>query len=93
MKNILKFCITPDSTIENAILRINETGLQIALIINNKNKLLGVLTDGDIRRIILQDQAMSLKVKNVMNKSPIVVLENTSKEQMFELMKIKSTML
>ena len=40
----------PEITALEAMQIIDKGGYQIALIINNKNKLIGTLTDGDIRR-------------------------------------------
>ena len=81
---------------ENELLResievINKFGLGIACIIDSKNLLIGVLTDGDIRRLILRvqkplaaifvDEAFSYSTKNFAK-----VNESTSlKEALFKM--------
>ena len=81
---------------ENELLResieeINKFGLGIACIIDSKNILIGVLTDGDIRRLILRvqkplaaifvDEAFSYSTKNFAK-----VNESTSlKEALFKM--------
>jgi CBS domain-containing protein len=42
--------ITPDTPIVKAIEIIDRSGLQIALVVNKNGRLLGTVTDGDIRR-------------------------------------------
>ena len=46
-KNVL---IRPDSSLREALEIINREALRIALVVDNENNLLGVITDGDIRR-------------------------------------------
>ena len=49
------------------IIQKNTTGT--VFIVSKKNKLKGLITDGDIRRIILKDKLnLNLKVKNFYNK-------------------------
>ena len=44
---------------------INEShGQQISLIINNKRKIVGTLSDGDLRRAVLNDVNLSDPVKD-----------------------------
>ena len=64
MKKIYKFCLKSNNSVEDAIKKINETGTQIALILGDDKKLLGVLTDGDIRRLILNGNKLSTKLKS-----------------------------
>ena len=46
----------------------------LVLICNDKNKLLGVITDGDIKRIIQNNKDIeSIQIKNVMTKKPILI--------------------
>ena len=48
-------CITSeDGDIRKAISTIEKGGLRIALIVNNENKLVGTICDGDIRRALLK---------------------------------------
>ena len=53
-----------------AIKVINKAKVKLALVINSEDKLTGVLTDGDIRRGLLNNYTLSLQCKDVMNKRP-----------------------
>jgi len=61
-----------ESTILDAIKKIDTSSLQIALVVDENNKLLGTVTDGDIRRGILKGISLSESVQRIMNPSPVV---------------------
>ena len=48
--------VSEDELLRESIEEMNKFGLGIACIVNSKYKLKGVLTDGDIRRLILKVQ-------------------------------------
>ena len=54
MNNWPDAVITPTSSIEGAISVVNATGLQVCLVLDDAGLLLGTVTDGDIRRGLLQ---------------------------------------
>ena len=50
MKNLL---VKPNSNIKNALKQMSETGEKCLVVVDGKNNLLGTLSDGDIRKAIL----------------------------------------
>jgi len=58
-----------NDNIKDALQALNKTGLGILFIIDNTNKLIGLLTDGDIRRALLTNIGLSDAIKLVMNKN------------------------
>jgi len=52
----------------------------LALVLNEKDTLLGVVTDGDIRRIYAEDIPFSKSIADVMTNDPITVPHNTPSE-------------
>lgn len=67
--------ISKEDTLKRALDLMTEKRLGIALIVDSDNKLLGVLTDGDLRRLLLtrQDPLPALLVSSAItygNKSP-----------------------
>jgi dTDP-glucose pyrophosphorylase/predicted transcriptional regulator len=58
--------ISPTTTIKEAIHRLNETGLKILFITDTQERLLGTLTDGDIRRGIIAGLVLTTHVELVM---------------------------
>lgn len=46
--------VTPDATISEALLEISRKGLGMTAVVDNSHQLLGIFTDGDLRRILDQ---------------------------------------
>ena len=72
MKN---FLITPDFKISRAMKKISETGERCLMVINNGNKLLGTITDGDIRRAILKGVNINESINSIYSKDPSVLVK------------------
>ena len=79
-------CLGPDSTLREAIETIDRAVLQIALVTDAQQRLLGVLTDGDIRRALLQHGSLDVPVRTVMNERPVTAPVGTSDRQLRQLM-------
>ena len=73
MKNL---SILPTTSIKNAMKSLDETAERCLIVIDKKNRLLGTITDGDIRRGILKGLTISQKVSNCYNAKPFVLLKN-----------------
>ncbi|MPL68886.1 Glucose-1-phosphate adenylyltransferase [bioreactor metagenome] len=71
--------VSAESTIRDTMKRIDESALQIALVVDEENKLLGVVTDGDIRRAILHNDSLDRSVVDIMSTNPITVHSNRSR--------------
>ena len=78
MSSLEKHIIRSDSSIEDALVQLNELSLDALLIVvDNDGKLVGSLTDGDIRRTLLkQGFESSNEVKKVLQKSPKFIKKN-----------------
>ena len=59
-KKISSFFIKPNAKIKDVIKNLTKSNLQIALVTKEKDKLVGTITDGDIRRGFLS----GLKINN-----------------------------
>ena len=57
--------ITADTTIKLALKIISDGDLQIAIVVDKKGKLLGTLTDGDIRRGFLKGLNINSTIKSI----------------------------
>ena len=87
-KNIFsKAIIKKQNTIKEAIRNLANSSLQICFICENK-KLLGTLTDGDIREAILKKISLDSPVKNIMNKNYLSVDSNLSYKKARALLRI-----
>ncbi len=65
---------------------IDNSGLGMAFVVDDAGKLVGVVTDGDIRRAILRGSNLDQQVKTVMNIDPIVASDAWTKEELSEFL-------
>ncbi|APM39737.1 nucleotidyltransferase family protein [Clostridium kluyveri] len=72
-------------SIRQTIEKLNKTAKKILVVVEN-NKLIGVVTDGDIRRWIVKSGELSSSVENIMNVHPIY-LNIKNRNRANELMK------
>jgi len=79
--------IAPDRSIRDAIRTIDEGAIRIALVVDIGNRLLGTVTDGDIRRGILRGVALEEAVTRVMNPQPTTARADESRDVILERMK------
>ena len=82
-----KVVLSTTHTVRDALTVINAAALRICLVVDDKRHLLGVVTDGDIRRAILSNMALTQSVTEVMNKTPITVSAKLSRAQLLETMR------
>ena len=72
MKDWTEILLSPSDSIELAIQVLHSGGIRIALVVDANNKLLGTVTDGDIRRALITHADMSSSVDRIMNSTPII---------------------
>src|SRR5262249_28609301 len=60
-----------ETTLGEAMARLNETALQILLVADAERRLLGTMTDGDIRRAILRGKTLNDGVDGAFNPKPM----------------------
>lgn len=73
MNNPADYLVTSDQSILSAMTQIELNGSRIVFVIEptERHKLVGALSDGDIRRYILKGHSLSEATVNAMNKNPI----------------------
>ena len=67
MKNLL---IKPNTNIKNALKQLSKTGEKCLVVVDKKNKLLGTLSDGDVRKAILKGKFHKDKINEFYQKNP-----------------------
>jgi dTDP-glucose pyrophosphorylase len=73
--------VTKDNSIIETMKKIDETASQFALVVDQEDRLLGTVTDGDIRRGILKGLKLEEPVSTVMNPNPVTISENWSEQK------------
>ncbi len=87
MQNWKKTAISPETSIRETIRIIDRTALQIALVVDPDDKLLGTVTDGDIRRGIIKGVSLDAPVKQIYYVSPLTASIDDDPETMHRIMK------
>jgi len=85
MKNIDHLKLTTNSTIKEALQIIDSGAVKFAIVVDKDNILLGTITDGDIRRAILDGKTLKCSIKDIYFKTPIVVNTNNTKEEIINI--------
>ena len=80
--------INLDQTIEQSILKLNKNGEKCLIVIDKNKKLLGTLTDGDIRKSLIKGLTIQSNINNIYNKKPVFFYKKN-----YEREKIKKIML
>ena len=87
MKAWTQILISPDDKLTSAIKTLDEGGLRIVLVVKNNKRLIGTLTDGDIRRFLLDGGRLDAKVENLMQKNPQIAKQDSSKKDRLKIMR------
>jgi arabinose-5-phosphate isomerase len=76
-----------NANLTEIVLEISKKGLGLTAVIDNLGKLIGVITDGDLRRLLDNyDKFNTLTAQEIMNKSPKTLVTNTLAIVAVELM-------
>jgi dTDP-glucose pyrophosphorylase len=78
--------MTIGGTLRDAISNLQETGLQISLVVSESGALVGTVTDGDVRRGLLRGLDLDSPVVSVMREEPLVVPPEMSRDAALQLM-------
>lgn len=79
--------IPPTTAVLEALTRLDSSALQILMVVDQKDKLLGTLTDGDIRRGIIHGVSMDAPVERIMQRSPTTAGPGESRERLLSIMR------
>ena len=87
MHNWKKTILGKSETMQAAIKILELQSLRIVMIVDENNRLIGTVTDGDIRRSLMKHLSMDVIITEIMFKKPIVASENDDKESILSKMK------
>ena len=76
----------PGQCIKDALELIDRESLRIAFVVDGERRLLGVISDGDIRRGLLRGLSLNSPVSAVMNASPLTAKLGTPRSELLKLM-------
>jgi dTDP-glucose pyrophosphorylase/predicted transcriptional regulator len=84
MKEVKNIKLTPTSSIREALKIIDSGALQIAIVVDAHDQLIGTLTDGDIRRGLLNNLSMDDTIESIIFRNPTVAKISDTKEDILK---------
>lgn len=87
MRSVNSALVPATASVREAIVAIDKGGYQIAVVVDSEGRLLGVVSDGDIRRAILKAVPLEAPVTSVMNPRPVATMESGAKEKLQQVLK------
>lgn len=75
-----------DATVQQAIHSLEASGMQIVLAVSAGNRLVGTLTDGDIRRAFLKGIRLESSINEIIHREPMVVPPDMGRELVLQMM-------
>lgn len=89
MKNWKEIACHQDDKIISALEQLNTIGSQFLVVVDGDDKLLGTITDGDIRRGLLKGIKIEDKIGQIMNVNPTVLPLKVPRADAFKMMREK----
>ncbi|MFB9276301.1 nucleotidyltransferase family protein [Cohnella cellulosilytica] len=78
--------ISPEQSIFEVLQIIDRGTVQIALVVDEERRLLGTVTDGDVRRGILRGVRVEAPVSEIMNRQPRTATTDMDRETLLSIM-------
>jgi len=91
MKNNLIPQVKENDTIDTVIIEMTSKRLGATAVINSNNKIVGIITDGDLRRMLQKNTNISLlTAKDIYTKAPQIIDKETLAVKALTIMKAKN---
>jgi D-glycero-alpha-D-manno-heptose-7-phosphate kinase len=88
-KQLKQAIVNESSDIRTAMISIKLTGLSLAVIVNNHNIVIGVISDGDIRKQLLINDSLQILVTECMTRDFAYLVEGYQREELLKLLDYK----
>ena len=85
MYKIDEIKINQNASIKEALKVIDKGAIKVAVVLSDDGLLLGMLSDGDIRRALLKGMSLDDSITSIINRDPVVANINDTKERILEL--------
>lgn len=81
MENDAEVTVSPEATLKDAMEKINVNRFGIVFVVDEDDRLLGAVTDGDIRRGILDGKKVTEAVRTVATTDPVTAYESWGEQE------------
>ena len=87
MRELARIILPPSASLRQAVTAIDGADAKIAIICDDAGRLLGTVTDGDVRRGLLRGLALNAALSEVMNGHPITAPIGTPRDRAVAIMR------
>lgn len=84
--NMEKYCILPDTNLIDCMRVIDRTASGIAIVVDSAGKLIGTVSDGDIRRALINGACLDGPVNEYINRTCVAVSPSDSQAKVLDIM-------
>ena len=84
MNNVEKILVTENISIREVLSLIDASAMQIAIVVDSSKTLIGTITDGDIRRGLLQGLTLEDSIETIIFRSPVTATLSETKEEIIK---------
>ena len=84
-KIINRFLVRDNISIKNALNKMNKVHIGLLIVIDNKKKFKGVITEPDIRRAIISGHEINSSILKIFNSQPIFISYPIKKNDVFKI--------
>ena len=85
-EQLMEFLISPDNTVVEAMQHIDRNAKGILFVVEENQKLIGVVTDGDIRRWLIKNGDLQAQIQKFMTRSPKLIYRKDVKQLLNNLL-------
>ena len=81
--------VRPEASLREVLATIDAATLQVALVVDEATRLLGIITDGDVRRALLRGVDLTARAEDVMTRSPVIASPDLKQAAIERLMQAR----
>lgn len=86
-ERLLKYTIHPTASIMDALIKINNDKKGFLIVVSTDNKVIGTITDGDIRRAFIEGKTVNDSIENVFSSEFVSLNSDNAISEAIELFK------
>jgi dTDP-glucose pyrophosphorylase len=90
MTSFAKVLVPAGASVRTALESMTASGKQVALVVDEESRLLGLVTDGDLRKAMLRGASLDSRIDEVMNRRPFTAEPQIGAREALELMRSRS---
>jgi dTDP-glucose pyrophosphorylase len=90
--SVIDIPLSTAATLFDAVRAIEASQRRIAVVVDETGRLIGTLTDGDVRRCLLVGGTLKTSAVDAMNPQPLIAVQGCSDAHLLELMRVGNVM-